>query len=141
VPSTAAGAREGARAAGRAGDAEVEHPRAAHLTVGEEDVRRLDVPVDDPPRVGRAQGLADAPRHRHALGHGEPPALKAVVEVLPREPLHREPRAPVEGAVGDVPDDRRVAELGQHLRLAGEALRVEAVHLAEHLEGHVPPRS
>jgi hypothetical protein len=60
--------------------------------------------------------------------------LEAAVEVLPVEPLHREPeRAVIRPAVDHVLDDARVAELGEHLGLACEELGGLGAAVLEHL--------
>ncbi len=102
-------------------DAEVEQ---SHLPVGrDEDVRRLEIAVDDEPRVRVPHGA------QHLLEQGD--ALRGVQAMLVRvardrqagDPLHREIRATVRAHAGVVETrDLRMLEAGQQVAFVREAL-------------------
>ncbi len=160
----------GRRVAGGAGDAEVprrgrhlgafelrhDHHREAeveHLHVrrpvgadGEEEVRRLDVPVDDAKAVRlrkRVAGLQDdvaRVHHRHRAALEQLPA-----DVAPEQPFHHEEGAPVrQDADLEEPHRVRAREAHRELRfhqqvvLARQLLR--AGRLGHDLDGHDPAR-
>ena len=120
----------------RPGDAEVGD---LHLAVaGDEDVRRLDVAVDDAARVGRGErerdrdGRVDGPIGTDASLVAEDVGEAAPVDVLHDDVVGAGRLAPVVDA-----DDVRVVEVGGRLRLAAEALderRVVRELGEEHLE-------
>jgi hypothetical protein len=103
---------------GRLGDAEVAHLHPPVL--GQQDVGRLDVPVDQARGVGHRQ----RPRHLGGDVGGHPRVDRAVVEPLAQglapHQLHDDRLdAVVAARVVDV-DDRRVRELGDGDRLVPE---------------------
>ena len=102
---------------------EVDEGGAPGRPVREEQVARLEIPVDHPSRVRRRQRLGHPPPERRRVADGEPPLPgQPGVEGLAVDPLHRQ----VERALRGVPV-RHVAhhpgrvELGHDPRLFGEA--------------------
>jgi hypothetical protein len=66
------------------------------LPVGrQEQVLRLQVPMDDPSRVGRRQAPADLHPVLGCLSHGDRPALQPLLQRLPVEQLEHDVRRPV----------------------------------------------
>ena len=115
---------------------EVEDPHVLQAGAHEEDVAGLEVAVDDAPEVDRGQRLGDPVAHRHRLLDAEPPARQAMGEILSFEPLHHQVALPRGGhAVRPVPDQARVDQLGEELRLALEPPVPREVALEEHLHG------
>ena len=125
---------------GDLGDAEVgdHHP----VVVGEEDVGRLDVPVDEPGPVRGLQRLGDSGGDLHGLGRSE---ATFVVEVAaqrdPPHQLHDDGLVAVAAVRVVDGDDRRVGQAGGGDGLAAEAL--DEVLVAgqvgvEDLDGHRP---
>jgi hypothetical protein len=103
-------------------DAEIEDRDLRRIAAAEEQVRGLDVAVDDPARVRGREPLGDAEPQGDALGGAERAAPEAVAEVFSFDPLHREERLVVGRVpVVDVPDDGGVIERGERRRLCGEA--------------------
>ena len=102
--------------------AEVDELDRGALAADEEDVRELEVAVDDAARVDRGHRRGRSPHDLDRVAHAERRAPLALAEVLAVEPLHREEEAPVvPGAVRDVLDDVRVAQIGEDRDLAREA--------------------
>ena len=131
-----------ARRRDRRGDAEVGDDRLAFL---EQDVFRLDVPVDDAEAVGVAERGGDRPGdperdvHRELAFANEPVAEGLAAGVGHDEV--QEPRAA--GPLGlDLAGivqrkDLRVGEPRRDADLAEEPLGLVARHRAEHLDGHL----
>ena len=105
-----------------AGDAEVEELDLLHAAADEEEVRRLEIAVDDAARVHHAERLRHPAGERDGLVHVEAPVREAPGQVLPFEPLHGEELlARLDDAVVDVADEAGVAQLRDGLGLALEA--------------------
>ena len=120
------------------GDAEVGHQGVA---VGEQDVLRLDVAVDDPLAVRVPQRLRHLAHQAHGVHGGERAvAAEAVAQTLALHVGHREP----EHAVGVARVVHReyvgVLQAGGEADLATESLRSHRVRelRVEHLEGDGP---
>ncbi len=133
----------------RLGDTEIDdlEDDPAVLELGEEQVGRLDVAVEDAGLVRPDEPEAGLPDEAHAeLGRELAAALQELLEVLPLEELHGhvdEARRRVGAGVEDVDDVGRLEGAGEP-RLPLEALDhlVVAGHLGtDDLEGHVPARS
>ncbi len=117
--------RVGRGQTGEARDAEVEQLDPCDVSVGQKEVGRLDVTMDDAALVRLRQRGGDARAQLDGLEHRERPFDQTIRERLALEPLHRdEVFAALALSVGDVADDPRVVEPRQQHRLAGEALRV-----------------
>jgi hypothetical protein len=118
-------------------DPEVEHLDLVDATAGQEQVRGVEIAVDDPARVHRAERAGDPGRQRDRVGHRERAALEAGLEDLAVEPLHHEVRlAGPRHPVADVANDAGVLELGEHLDLAREPLRMGALRAGQDLDRH-----
>ena len=109
------------------GDPEVEELRArpAGLVLGHEDVRRLEVAVDDEAPVCGAHSRADLGEEAEPVLNGEPPPVAVGRDGLALDELHREVRPPVEApALGDAAveeaGDVGVVEAGEDLALLAE---------------------
>ena len=122
---------------GLLGQAEVEQLRLA--AVGHEDVRGLDVPVDDSLGVGRIERVGDLrPEVEDALRLHRL-AADRVLQRLALHPLHHDEGVAL--VLGDVVDhaDVRMREGGAGARLARESfprLRARGHVLGQQLEGH-----
>ncbi len=95
--------------------------------------------MDDAALVGGGQGGADAAKEGKALVQGERSAGEPLRQIFAVEPLHRQEAVPVRRlAVIDVGDDAGVAQLGQELGLAAEAVGLigAAAGAVEQLERH-----
>jgi hypothetical protein len=58
----------------------------------EQDVRRLDVPVDDPASVGEGERVADRGHDPHDLGLAERPGIQGRLQVGALDVLHHQHR-------------------------------------------------
>ena len=118
APASASAAPSGAALEGL-GQAEVEH---LHLAVGRDlDVRGLEVAVDDALVVRGLERLGNLLRDAQRLDERDRPAAQAIREVFALHQLHHQ-RAAAAGFLEAVDaGDVRMAERGQHLRLAVEA--------------------
>ncbi|MEJ7732564.1 MAG: hypothetical protein WKG00_25585 [Polyangiaceae bacterium] len=124
-------------AADEAGDAEVQDLRATDVRLDQHHVARLEIAVDDAALVQHLQRLGDALRQAHALADAHPATRQPRAQRLALQPLHGQPgQALVGEPVGHVADDARVAEPGEHRRLAREAHRVLVALDLEDLDGH-----
>ena len=143
----------GVRAAELAGDGERDPGRARVLALGqpqvgherlpvggEEDVLRLEVAVDDPPRVGPAQRLGQpGGEPRRLLDRQRPPA-ELVTERATAHEGHDEVRPLRRLAVVEERDEALgEPERGLELALAREALDRLPARLAQELDRHVAP--
>src|SRR5581483_6975532 len=100
----------------------------------DEDVRRLDVAVDEPRRVRVREGARELAAEAHRLGPGDPPALLEARRQRPAgQELEREPGRALVLARGDDADDPRMLQAREDLALAPRARREVAVarHLGE----------
>src|SRR5205085_5397574 len=94
----------------------------------QQNVRRLEVAMDDPARVRLAEAARDLTPDDERVTHVEETvALQARGERLAREVLHRDEEL-LDGAAFDLPivverDDVRVLELREEARLLQEALQ------------------
>jgi hypothetical protein len=114
-------AREPRALPGEPRDPEIEHFDAIDGAAHEEEVRRLDVAMNDPARVRGAERLGHVPRDRHRIADRERPAREALAQILAVEPLHHEVRLAALGrAVRERAHDARVAHGLEQLRLARE---------------------
>jgi hypothetical protein len=96
--------------------------------VDQEQVRRLDVPVDDPARVRRREALGRDPGDTHAVGDGERLVPQPRGERLALEPLHREGGLAVRClSVRHIAHDTGVLELGEGAGLTPEAPQLVGV--------------
>ncbi len=126
VGGTEDGARLGVRSVLPAGDAEVHDLRLT--AVADEDVRRLDVAMDDAVLVRVREPAAGLGDDVELLPEGQRIAPNAILEILPLQILHRD-----EGSsllvVAEVVDgdDVRVLESRHRFRFALEALLELAV--------------
>ena len=128
------GARQHARAQRVSRDTEVEELEVRGVAVDEEEVRRLDVAMDDAAPVRDRESLGDAASDRERLAHARRSAREAVRQVLTLQPLHREkPLATAELAVCEVTHDRGMLQLGEDLRFLHEAV-VLATRAVERLD-------
>ena len=117
-------------AAAQAGEAEVEdlHPPVA----GQDDVRGLDVVVQDAPRVGRGEPVADLDRGLERLADGQPAAQQPALQRLSLDELEDDVRDVA--LVPDIVDghDRRVLDRSGGARLVLE--QPEPLGVARRLE-------
>ena len=114
----------GAGQAGLAGDlGQAEVGDAGRPVLGDEDVGRLDVAVDDAARVGGGQAVGDLGGDGQGLGRGQGAALDLGPQALAAAEGHGDEHAPVL-ALADLVDgaDVRVVEDGGGLGLVDEAL-------------------
>ncbi len=116
-------------------NAEIDDLRAREVAPLEEDVARLEIAVDDAEGVGDAEAGGDASDEGERVVHRQRAALQAGAEILPVEPLHRDPVTPAVATVGHVADDRVVAERGEEPRFALESFRAPTIGRAEELDG------
>src|SRR5207245_11297112 len=100
-------------------EAEVENLRPT--VGGDEDVLRLQVPVDDPLLVGGRKARRDLKRIVHGLAHGQRTAAQAAAEGLALEQLRDDVGGAVLNADVEDDDDARVVERARRLRLQLEA--------------------
>jgi hypothetical protein len=116
------------------------HPLADRHVVGEQDVRGLEVAMDDAVIVRDLERPGDRKRRRHGLLPGEPaPAAERLLDRLAADQLHGEvgliPLLPV----GEELDDARMTQLLERLDLVAEA-RLQAGVVGEvgreDLDGH-----
>ena len=104
-------------------DPEVEQHRLLGAPVAQQDVRRLDVAVDHAALVGGREALGQARAQLERFAVVEPARAQHLAQRLAVVPIEGQVAlAAVGHAVGNVSDDHRVAQLGEHLRLAGEPL-------------------
>ena len=105
-------------------DPEVEQlHRLLSVTLGQENVARLEIAVDEPRRVRAHQAAPDLAQDLGRFVNAQSPdALEALGEVLPVEQLHHDVRQPFLDAVVVDLDDVVAPELRGRERLALEAL-------------------
>jgi hypothetical protein len=139
---------------GEARQREIEHLEVRKLRgrprLGrDDDVRRLQVTVDDAPLVRVVHGGTDRleepqPQHHLLVGKGVGAAGEPAVERLAPHELHREPAVPVLGPARLVDrGDVRVLEAAERFDLALEHARLqlaEVTRLAPHLDGDAAAR-
>jgi hypothetical protein len=118
---------------------EVDDDDILEASAPEKQIRRLDVAMDDPSGVRRAEGLGDATHHTKRSVDPDGAARQSIGEVLAFEPLHREIRAARHVAVRDVFHDARVLELGERRGLTTESVRRRLRGLHD-LQRDGPPR-
>ena len=140
-PEAGAGDRVGSRGVEDLGDAEVEELRLPPRR--DQDVRRLQVPVDHQRLVGMIHGVADLQEEVQSLIQGEAPVPAVLVDGPALDVLHHDEGAPVPRLPGIVEaGDVGVFELGQDPSFHGEppeeVRRVEPG--MDELEGHDPVR-
>ncbi|MFO0762773.1 MAG: hypothetical protein U0359_40425 [Byssovorax sp.] len=134
-----------ARRAEHLGHAEVEHlDRLDALVARQKDVRRLEIAVDDPRRVGARHAARSLPDDvRNLRGEQRPAPGDALFQALPFEQLHRhEGDGPVDPVIEDL-HHVRALELGGGARLLVEAReqlgRVRSTAHVDELHGHDAP--
>ncbi len=88
----------------------------------EQDVRRLDVPVDDPDGMEGRQAGEQVGRHPHRLGDGQRPAAQPARQALAVHHLHHQEGAVLVAARVVDPDQVGALEVPGQRRLAGESL-------------------
>ena len=120
-PRRSGGVRIGPGAPAVRGQAEIQHLQLP--LAGDEQVVRLDVPVNDAPPVGRTQGLGGLARKRHRLPWRQRAVGQPLPQRRPLEQLHGGVHAPVRGAEIVDRQDVRVGESSHRLRLALKALQ------------------
>jgi hypothetical protein len=127
---------------------------AAGIEVLDEDVRGLDVAVDDAGLVRGGEGGGDLAAHVESLAEVERRALVQDLQVLAGEPLHRDVRRafverpaqhgrrPVEHPERDDAHDVGVAELAEDLPLAREPGQIAGIRAdrRDDLQGDRRPR-
>ena len=122
-------------------ETEVEHLHRA--VVGDQDVRGLEIAMDDPALVCVLERLGDLRRDRGVRRRRAWVHADALVEPLARDQLHREEAHPVPGADGMEAVDRsdvRVVERSRAFRFAlesGQPLRIRRERFGKHLDRHV----
>jgi hypothetical protein len=117
------------------GDAEIEQLHPGDVARREEEVRGLEIAVDDAARVHRREGGRDAGADAHGLGDAHRPAHETRREVLTLQPLHRDVALPgVDAPVRHHAHDGRVLEPGQDVDLAFEARTRRRVGRARELD-------
>ncbi len=115
------------------GEPEVRDERASFL--GEQDVLRLHVPVDDPARVGLSERARELLAERDGLGHSERPRLEPLPESAARDEGHDEPGRLAGDARVEEPDEALLLpERGEEPSLPLEARERRRVGLREELE-------
>jgi hypothetical protein len=116
-------------------DAEIEDLDSVGIFTDEENIRGLDVAMNDAARMRRTQGLGDEPYEREAVGHREPASSEAIRQILAFEPFHGEPGF-VRGkdAMRDVADDVRMVERREHPSLVEETARAALFGITKHFE-------
>jgi hypothetical protein len=122
-------------------DAEVSQHR---VTVGEEDVLRLDVAVDHAVRVRGGERVRHLARELHGFIHRERTgALEPVAERLAGEEGRHVVQQPVARAEGEHREDVRVLDLRGNSRLALEAgdARLARELRRKHLYHHLAPQA
>jgi len=109
----------------------------------EEDVRRLDVAVDDPVVVSVLKSVGNLVRNSNRVRDREATLfLEAVAQALAADERHDVAQRAVCFTCGVHRDDVRMAELGRHLDFAHEALTAESRRefLVEDLDRNVTVR-
>ena len=135
VPSTASVRVSVASPRVEAREPEVEHGDPLELLVAQEEVRGLDVAMDDAARVRDAERLGDAAHEGDGVAKTDRPARDARGERLALEPLHRDVELAARAQpVVDVAHDGGVAQRREHPRLAPEALQQLGAGAREQLE-------
>ncbi len=124
-------ADERARAGGEAclgrepRDAEVEDADLGELAVTEEEVARLQIAVDDAPRMRRRDRVRDVVDEPHRFERRKRLPRETTTEIFTLEPLQRQPELTLaRRAVIDVANDARKAQIGERARLTLEALTI-----------------
>jgi hypothetical protein len=95
------------------GDAEVEQLRLSRL--GDQDVARLDIAVDDKVLVRKMDGKANLLEDLYPLGDRQPVTVAIEVDRFSFDVLHDEVRHPRRPARIEEPGDRRVVQAGKDL--------------------------
>ena len=108
--------------AGTARKAVVEELDPVEPPVDEEDVRRLDVTVDDALLVGDAERRRDLDRDAHRLAHAQVCAREARGQVLSLQPLHDEVELVGNPTMSEVSHDAGMPQRRQRFDLALEAI-------------------
>jgi hypothetical protein len=120
-------------------DAEVDQRDPFDRAAAQEQVRRLDVAMDNAALVQAAEDRGDPPREVDGLPDGQGAGLEPARQRLPLEPFgHQVLLAGLGGAVRHVADHARVVELCEQLRLALEAV-ADADSLAQDLDRDLEP--
>ena len=89
---------------------------------GDEDVLRLDVPVDQPTVVRRVERIADLVQDSDGASHGKLAARDQILEVRSADQPHREEEAALALTCLVHGDDMRMLECGLEQSLTPEAL-------------------
>ena len=123
----------------RLGDSEVGHDRVAAF---QQDVLRLDVPVDHPSRMGVTQRIGDFARDLDRIGDRERPlAAELVAQRFPLDQRHDIEQEPAGFARVIEGEDVGMAEFGGGFDFAEESLRAECRRQfgPEHFDRHPAP--
>ena len=120
----------------RVRETEIDQLHACDVAADEQDVARLDVPMNEAALVGVTDGHGDLLEDRDGLGGPEVPSLEPRAEVLALEPLHREVRLLGLDPVGYVSNDVRVVERRERPRLRSEVRDDFGRCGPRHLDGH-----
>jgi hypothetical protein len=83
------GLRELGPPAGLTDDPEVEDLHLSEISAHEEEIRRLDVAVNEAPRMREGEPLCRVLHDRDTLGEVQAARVQQVTEVVPHEPFHR----------------------------------------------------
>src|SRR5262249_51073572 len=102
--------------------AEIEELGFSDVVGDDEDVRRLDVAVDDAFLVSRGERLSNAASEAEDLRQRKSPVAEEHLEGRALEPLHDEKALSCLGAAVEVAHDRRMLEVLEHPHLAIEPL-------------------
>ena len=121
-------------------DAEVEQLGLAQIRPWQEQVRRLEVPVDNAEPVRRGQGTQHAAAQARRCHGSDGPAGKTILQGLAIQPLHDEIGLALQGrTMGHVADNGWMGKRGQRLCLAKQSLCGVVSLLAQHLHRHRLP--
>ena len=135
----------GQRWTGRLGYAEVDHLRhGAAVDLGDQNIRRFEISVDDALLVGVLHAVADVEEEAKSRGDIEPVAVAKIGDRFALDKLHREKRAAICGRSGfEHTRDMRVVHEGERLALRFEPRdHLACVHAGfEHFDcNHAPDR-
>jgi hypothetical protein len=126
-------------ARGAANDSKVDQLHLQGIGVGEHDVRRLHVPVDQTLAVGDVQGVRDLDPDLEGLPPRHRPGLSEVLaEVRALDQLKNGVKLLAVAVVGQDPHDRGMVQARQDLRLLGEAALEVRVTRAQQLDRDEP---
>jgi hypothetical protein len=115
---------------------EIDQLEAADISADQEDVAWLDVAMDDPTGMGERERIGQLAQHRQALGEDKGTTRKARSEILALKPLHGQVvLARARDAMGDIPNDARVAKLSEDVGLSLKSLYIELFAAVQEFDG------